>query len=193
VADASKIRLPLLGRGDFISRQQNIRLSTKGEIMRKLILLVLFLAAVPLTARGDSKEQLAGAWSLVSIEFVRPDGSRSSTFGANPRGIAFFDASGHYVISVMRSDRPKYASNNFAEGTAEENKATAQGTITYFGTYSVSEADRTIAIHIEGSSFPNWNGADQKRLFVFSGDELKLISPAASGAGTAEVVWKRAK
>jgi Lipocalin-like domain len=62
-----------------------------------------------------------------------------------------------------------------------------------FGTYSVSEADRTIAIHIEGSSFPNWNGADQKRLFVFSGDELKLISPAASGAGTAEVVWKRAK
>jgi Lipocalin-like domain len=76
---------------------------------------------------------------------------------------------------------------------AEENKATVQGTITYFGTYSVSEANRTIAIHIEGSSFPNWDGADQKRLFVFSGDELKLISPAASGAGTAEVVWKRAK
>src|SRR5262245_1156116 len=98
-----------------------------------------------------------------------------------------------YIISVMRSDRPKYASNNFAEGTAEENKATAQGTITYFGTYSVSEADRTIAIHIEGSSFPNWDGADQKRLFVFSGNELKLISPAASGAGTAEVIWKRAK
>src|SRR5262249_32326094 len=95
--------------------------------MGKLGLLVLFLAAVPLTARGDSKEQFAGAWSLVSIEFVRPDGSRSSTLGANPRGIAFFDASGHYIISVMRSDRPKYASNNFAEGTAEENKATAQG------------------------------------------------------------------
>jgi len=185
--------LPLLGRSDFISGEQNIRWATKGDVMGKLGLLVLFLAAVPLTARGDSKEQLAGAWSLVSIEFVRPDGSRSSTFGANPRGIAFFDASGHYIISVMRSDRPKYASNNFAEGTAEENKATAQGTITYFGRYSVSEADRIIAIHIEGSSFPNWDGADQKRLFVLSGDELKLISPAASGAGTAEVVWKRAK
>jgi Lipocalin-like domain len=138
-----------------------------------------------------AKDQLV--WSLVSIEFVRPDGSRSSTFGANPKGIAFFDGSGHYIISVMRSDRPKYAINNFAEGTAEENKATAQGVITYFGTYSVSEADRTIAIHIEGSSFPNWNGADQKRIFVIAGGELKLISPAASGAGTAEVVWKRAK
>ena len=93
----------------------------------------------------------------------------------------------------MRSDRPKYAINNFAEGTAEENKATAQGTITYFGTYSINEADRTIVIHIEGSSFPNWNDADQKRTFVIAGDELKLISPAASGAGTAEVAWKRAK
>ena len=161
--------------------------------MRKLILLALFLAALPLTASGGSKEQLAGTWSLVSIEFVRPDGSRSSILGANPRGIAFFDANGHYMISVMRSDRPKYASNNFAEGTAEENKATAQGVITYFGTYSVSEAERTIAIHIEGSSFPNWNGADQKRIFVIAGDELKLSSPAASGAGTAEVIWKRAR
>jgi hypothetical protein len=141
----------------------------------------------------SAKEQLVGAWSLVSIDFVRPDGSRSATFGGSPKGIAFFDGGGHYIISVMRSDRPKYAINNFADGTADENKATAQGVITYFGTYSVNEADRTIAIHIEGSSFPNWNGADQKRIFVIAGNELKLTSPAASGAGTAEVVWKRAK
>jgi lipocalin-like protein len=93
----------------------------------------------------------------------------------------------------MRSDRPKYAINNFAEGTAEENKATALGTITYFGTYLISEADSTIAIRVDGSSFPNWNGTDQKRIFAIAGDELKLTSPAASGAGTAEVVWTRAK
>jgi hypothetical protein len=154
------------------------------------------LALLPGSAvsqQNSAKDQLVGAWSLVSIEFVRPDGSRSSTFGANPKGIAFFDGDGNYIITVMRSDRPKYANNNFAEGTAEENKATAQGTITYFGTYSVNEADRTIAIYIEGSSFPNWNDADQKRIFVIAGDQLNLISPAASGAGTAEVVWRRAK
>jgi Lipocalin-like domain len=141
----------------------------------------------------SAKEQLIGAWSVVSIDFVRPDGTRSATFGSSPKGIAFFDTNGHYIISVMRSDRPKYAINNFAEGTAEENKATAQGTITYFGTYSVSEVDRTVAIHVEGSSFPNWNDTDQKRIFMIAGDELRLTSPAASGAGTAEVVWKRAK
>src|SRR5262249_44380169 len=158
-----------------------------------IILGLAWLSGSAVGQQTSAKEQLVGAWYLVSIEFVRPDGSRSATFGASPKGIAFFDAGGHYIISVMRSDRPKYAINNFAEGTAEENKATAQGTITYFGTYSINEADRTIAIHIEGSSFPNWNDADQKRIFVIAGDELKLISPPASGAGTAEVAWKRAK
>ena len=91
----------------------------------------------------------------------------------------FFNAGGHYSITVVRLDRAKYAINNFTEGTAEENKATAQGTMTYFGTYTVSEADRYIAIHIDGSSFPNWNGADQKRIVTITGDQLKLSAPVA--------------
>jgi hypothetical protein len=140
------------------------------------------------------KEQLVGIWTLVSIEYVRADGSRSSTFGDNPTGVAFFDGSGHYIIAVMRSDRPQYAVNDRVQGTAEENKATAQGTITYFGTYSVSEADRTIAINVVGSSFPNWNGADQKRIVTLVGDDLKLTNPIASrGGGTTEVAFRRAK
>ena len=116
-------------------------------------------------------------------------------FGENPNGIAFFDAGGHYIITVMRSDRTKYAIDTFgqiAQATAEESKATAQGTITYFGTYSVSESDRIIAIHVEASSFPTWNGTDQKRLFAIAGDQLKLtVRPPR--AGSVDAVWKRAK
>jgi hypothetical protein len=155
------------------------------------------VAALPGIALGQQKslkEQLLGAWNLVSIDYVRGDGSRSSTFGDNPKGIVFFDITGHYIITVMRADRAKYAVNDRTQGTAEENKATAQGTITYFGTYTVSEVDRTISIHIVNSSFPNWNGANQKRIFTITGDELKLTNPVASiGQGTTEVVWKRAK
>jgi hypothetical protein len=132
-------------------------------------------------------EQLLGTWTLVSIDYVRQDGSRLQTFGPNPKGVAMFDGSGHYIIAVMRSDRPQFAVNDRMQGTAEENKATTQGTITYC-------ADRAIAIHIVGSSFPNWNGADQKRIVTLTGDELKLTNPIAStGGGTTEVVWKRAK
>jgi hypothetical protein len=138
-------------------------------------------------------QQLLGTWTLVSHESVRPDGSRVPVYGANPSGVAIFDPGGHFIISVMRSDRAKYAIDLPTQGAVEENKATAQGTITYFGTYSVNEADRSIAIHIEASSFPNWNDADQKRTFAIVGDQLTLTARALQTGGHADVIWKRAR
>lgn len=138
-------------------------------------------------------EQLLGTWILVSHESVRADGTRIPVYGVNPKGIAFFDAEGHFIITVMRADRDKYAIDFPTQGTAEENKATARGTMTYFGTYSVNEAVHIIAIRIEASSFPNWNGADQKRIFAIAGDQLTLTARALQTGGYVEVVWKRAK
>jgi len=147
------------------------------------------------------KEGVLGTWMLVSIEAVRQDGGRSPLFGADPKGIAFFDRNGHYVISVMSSTRPAFAGNDRMQGTADENKATSQGTITYFGTYSVDETDRVMLIRIDASSFPNWNGADQKRLVTLTEDvlavgdrRLKLtVPPAPTGGAAIEVLWRRAK
>jgi hypothetical protein len=153
------------------------------------------MSETAISQQKSLKEQLVGSWTLVSWDQRNPEGTTVQQFGANPKGIAFFDTSGHYIITVMRSDRAKYAIDSFgqiAQATAAENKATAQGTITYFGTYSVSEADRTIAIHVEASSFPNWNGTDQKRLFEIAEDELKLTVRPPRG-GSVDVLWKRAK
>ena len=150
------------------------------------------LAAGAVGQQQSLKEQLVGTWTVVSWEQKKGDGTKLQLYGANPTGIAFFDAGGRYIITVMRPDRARYASNALRQGSAEENKATADGTITYFGTYSVSEADRSIAIHIEGSSFPNWNGADQKRIVAIRGDQLTLTVPVPSGENV-DVVWKRAK
>jgi hypothetical protein len=129
-------------------------------------------------------DQLLGTWTLVSHEAV-------SMYGANPKGVAVFDAGGRFIITAMRSDRAKYGSGHPAQGTDEENKATAQGTMTYFGTYTVNELDRTIDIHIEASSFPNWSGTDQKRGFKIVGDQLTLTARALGGS--ADIVWRRAK
>ncbi len=138
------------------------------------------------------REQLVGTWTLVSWEQKRSDGTKIERYGASPKGIAFFDAGGRYIITVMRSDRAKYASNTLWQSTPEENKETADGTITYFGTYSLSEADGSIAIHVEGSSFPNWNGSDQKRLVSIAGDQLALTVRPPAG-DVVDVIWKRAK
>lgn len=138
------------------------------------------------------KEQLVGTWTLLSWKQKKSDGTKVERYGTNPKGIAFFDAGGRYIITVMRSDRAKYASNALWQGTPEENKETADGTITYFGTYSISEADRSIAIHVEGSSFPNWNDTDQMRFVVIAGDQLTLTVRPPAG-DVVDVIWKRAE
>ncbi len=81
------------------------------------------------------------------------------------------------------------------KGTPEENKATAEGLISYFGTYSVSEADKMLIYRIEGASFPNWNGIEQRRPIVsVTADEFRYQNPAPSIGGPAtELVWKRIK
>jgi Lipocalin-like domain len=170
---------------------------TRLGTLAVVVLLLLGSDAMVRGAVGQQKsmrEQLVGTWTLTSWEQTNADGSRMQQFGAEPKGIAFFDATGHYIISVMRSDRANYKIENFAQLaqiSGDEGKATALGTITYFGTYSVSEANRSVAIHVEASSFPNWNGTDLERLVEVSGNRLKLIVRPPRG-GTVDVLWKRA-
>jgi hypothetical protein len=59
-------------------------------------------------------------------------------------------------------------------GTPEENKAVSQGVVAYFGTYTVDEANDVVTLHIEQSSFSNWNGTDQQRRFTFHGRRTAL-------------------
>jgi hypothetical protein len=156
---------------------------------------LLFLGVALQTLAQSAQDQLAGTWMLVSIYIEGPDGSRFDPFGANPTGILIMDGNGRISVQFIGSSLPKFASNDRLDGTPEENKAVVQGILCYFGTYSVSDADRSLNIHIESSSFPNWKGADQKRFLALSEDEMKWINPtASSGPGfTGHTVWKRAK
>ena len=105
-----------------------------------------------------------------------------------------FDPNGRFSLVITRTGLPARVSRNRQRGTAEETRAIVQGSIAYFGTYTVNEDDRTFIVHVEGSTFPNWVGTDRKRIFSVSGDELKYTnSDRSGGAGTALVIWKRAK
>ena len=138
------------------------------------------------------KDQIVGTWTYVAVDTVSPDGSRVPMYGPNPQGLASFDGNGRYILLTARPGLPKFASNNRMEGTPEEYKAVVQGSNAHFGRYTVNEADKTITFHIENSTFPNWNGAEQKRPLTITGDELKWTTAGSSG-GLAEVVLKRAK
>jgi hypothetical protein len=176
--------------------QEDIMSRISTLAMTTMALLFLGVALPPGDAIGQQKtlkEQIVGTWTYVSIDIVSPDGSRVPMYGPNPQGLASFDSNGRYMLLVARSGQPKFASNNRMEGTPDEYKAVVHGSIAHFGRYTVNEANKTITFHIETSTFPNWNGADQKRPFTLMGDELKWTTPAASGGGSGEVVLMRAK
>ena len=158
----------------------------------------LGLALLPGGAVGQQKslkDQLAGAWTHVSTKYKFPDGKTADTMGPNARGIMILDVSGHMAFINMRASLAKFTANDRTKGTAEENKAIVEGSYAYFGTYTVNEADRSFTVHVEGSTFPNFDGMDQKRSFTLAGDELRYTNPVATvGQGVVvEAVWKRAK
>jgi hypothetical protein len=155
------------------------------------VMAVLALAGVSGDAMGQTAgDQLAGAWRYVSVDTVRPDGSRTPMYGENPQGIIIFDGHGHYALVNARSDLPKFSTNDRTKGTAQEYEAIVHGSIAHFGTYTVN-GDNTITFRIQTSTFPNWDGVEQRRPFTFAGDDLKWTTPAASGGGSGEIVLKR--
>jgi hypothetical protein len=157
-----------------------------------MVIVALTLARAPSGLAEGSKDPV-GSWMLVSVK-VEQRGQILEPFGPAPKGSLMFDRNGRYSLVIARSDLPKIASNNRSTGTPEEDEAIVKGSIASFGTYSVSETDRIIIMHVEGSTFPNWAGTDQKRIFSVTGDELKYTNSARSnGTGTALVIWKRVR
>jgi lipocalin-like protein len=137
-------------------------------------------------------KELVGTWTIVSIT-QEQDGKKIDLFGPNPQGRRIIDADGHVFYIVTRGDLPKFASNNRAAGTPEENKAVVQGSIAFFGTVTADEADKTYTQHIEVCSFPNWIG-DHKSTYTINGDELIATTSGSSvSEGTVRVVYKRTK
>ncbi len=144
------------------------------------------------------KDQLAGAWTLLLVDGVTADGTHLPGYGPNPIGTVIFSPDGHYSLQIMRAVRPKFASNNPAQGTPDENKAAIQGINTHFGSYVANDADKTLTFHIEGSSFPNLDGSRRKLQVTAITDEVLtytyvLPSTAPSGAVKFELAWKRPK
>ena len=141
---------------------------------------------------SELKQQMVGTWSL-SEQWVEQDGKKIQRFGAKPKGMAMYDGNGRFATILLRTDLPKFASNNAMTGTADENKAIVQGSNATFGTWSIDEQDGSLISQIEGSTFPGWDGQRQKRTLSIVGDEMKMCVPGAQIGGTACAIWKRPK
>jgi len=142
-------------------------------------------------AEAQTAQDLVGTWTLASAT-IRSGEVKMDMFGPDPSGTLMFGRDGHYALIFLRRDLPKLTSNNRLSQTVEESRDITKGSIAHFGTYAVDETGKFLVLRIESSTFPNWAGAEQRRPFSLSGDELTYISPGSSGVAT-EIVLRRAK
>jgi len=141
------------------------------------------------------QEQFVGTWKLVSAQFRDQDGKIIYPYGENAIGMIIYDAGGRMCVQLARPDRPPFASGELFNGSPEEARATVEGYLGYFGTYTVDDHQGFVTHHIQGCSFPNWMGEDQRRGYTFSGNRLTLSTPpmpAAGGSLTGLLIWERA-
>lgn len=156
-----------------------------------IVVSALVVMTATRSAVAQQASELVGAWSLVSSVNER-DGRSTDQFGTGAKGMMILDAAGHFMLTIVGPDLPKFASNNRATGTADENHAVVAKSVALFGTYALQRADKAIVLRIEKSTFPNWDATEQRRLIVnLTRDELKYVTPQASGGGVGTVTWKR--
>ena len=161
------------------------------RIIMSFAALALFICFGAAGAQAQTAQDLVGTWTLASAT-IRSGEVKMDMFGPDPSGTLMFGRDGHYALIFLRRDLPKLASNNRLSQTVEESRDITKGSIAHFGTYAVDETGKFLVLRIESSTFPNWAGAEQRRPFSLSGDELTYISPGSSGVAT-EIVLRRAK
>src|SRR5206468_1393704 len=167
-----------------------------GVLIATTVLLVIWGAVLPsgdaLAQQKSLREQVVGTWIYVSSTSTRADGSKTET--PNLKGIVIYTSDGHFAFVSVRADLPKLANPDRARATAEEAQAVVAGSIAYFGTYSINEVDKVLTPKVEGSTYANLIGTDQKRIITsLTADELKFTNPRTPAGVTLEFVWKRAK
>ncbi|MCP1374710.1 lipocalin-like domain-containing protein [Dyella lutea] len=155
--------------------------------------LVAGLAAVTGAMSGGAPAcfPLAGTWTLVAADALHPDGTRSSDYGAAPKGLLMVDRQGRYSLQIFRAERPHFATGDKAHGSPAEYQGAVKGSSTHYGTLELDAKRHLLVFHIDGASFPNWEGQQQRRTFELRGDVLSYRVPPRPNGDVPISVWRR--
>lgn len=133
-----------------------------------VLLLLIGVALMSSVAEAASPNKVLGSWRIVSAQ-IDPEGKNQPAYGKRPSGLLSFTPEMQFVEVLTDADVPRFASNERGQGTNAENRAAMNGSIGFFGTYTVDENGEFTGNRVEGSTFPNWVGGVRTR------KELRLI------------------
>jgi hypothetical protein len=159
---------------------------TSAIALSVLLLLTLHVGNTAAQNKKSSTTPLVGVWTVISVDNVKPDGSRVPRHGAHPAGLLIFDEQGHYSLIVL------------TEGTPEEYKAALEGNNADYGRYTVNEAEQSITFYMDHASHPELEGTSHTRYFTLNGNRLtystaKLSTDVKAKETYGEVVLRRAQ
>ena len=137
---------------------------------------------------ADPQTRFAGAWSLTRIERRDADGELVAPPIEDRLGYIIYDAAGYMAVTLMRPDREPYSEGG---PTAEEALAQLGSFTSYFGRFSVNEAEGYVTHHLEGSLNPGGVGSDYQRFYTLTENSLTLQPPAGEDGSKLFIVWDR--
>ena len=151
-------------------------------------------AGVAAAEQKTAREQIVGAWTLVSVASEMDDGKKGEPFGPSPKGLIIFSNDGHFSLFQSRAEIPKIAANDRAKASPEEAQGIVASTIAYYGTYSIDESTKVMVVNLAASTYANLAAIpDQKRtITLLTADELKFDNPRTPNGMTLRTTWKRA-
>ena len=141
-----------------------------------------------------AKEQIVGAWTLVSVTSETDDGNKGEPFGPSPKGVIIFSSEGHFSLFQSCAEIPVIAANDRAKATPEEAQGIVASSIAYYGTYAIDEKTGVMLVNLAASTYANVAAIpNQKRMItLLTADELKFDNPRTPNGTTLRTTWKRA-
>ncbi len=132
--------------------------------------------SILLAAEGTPQRppQLVGTWRVVRFCDRDSSGAYVEPMGPSPRGLFIYAAAGQLSIQVMRTP----PAGPLAGGPVHLDSLSALRPYNfgYFGTYTIL-SDSTVIHHVEGGTFPEYIGTDQRRTYHIRGDSLSIGAP----------------
>jgi hypothetical protein len=169
-----------------------------------LLCISTLLCAAGARGAGDAtiptRQQLIGAWRLVSIDFLGPDGPLVDPFyQADSTGIIVYDSSGWVSVQIAAPHRlefevPTVRSPSAATGLLSRRKATAFDTYySYYGTWNLDEVRGVVTHHVKSSLIPAETGLSYAQNVTLDGGRLTFTARDQShGSETVRrKVWER--
>ena len=143
---------------------------------------------------SNAKQQIVGAWRLLSYVLTKDDGETIPLWGERADGMIIYLDNGYMSVHVCDRDRPTFAEDDFLCGRHDEIKKAFEGYTGYFGTYEYYPEKNLVLHHVAESLYPNWSGLTHSRFIERNGDTLVIKTPPVRDNNHACVMalqWQR--